>query len=120
MKFDATNPSISIGLAAQRYRLLSEQGTHSQADDFEAASLDFYSEDSGLARFIATYKPTCEEFVILMLVLTPHIKPGFFANIIAEHLPEGGDFSEFGGVKVANHRGIVPTGVLGLTGVLQV
>nr|MBP6828563.1 ATP-binding protein [Saprospiraceae bacterium] len=27
-----------------------------------------------------------------------------------EHLPQGGDFPEFGGVKAANHRGILPTG----------
>lgn len=81
-----------------------------QTDDFEVGSLNFYSENSGLAKFIAIYKPTCEEFVILMLALAPHIKPNFFANIIAECLPEGGDFPEFGGIKLANHRGIVPTG----------
>lgn len=81
-----------------------------QARDFEVGFLDFYDEDSALAKFIATYEPAYEEFVILLLALTPHVKPGFFANIIAEHLPAGGDFPEFGGVKVANHRGMLPTG----------
>ena len=78
--------------------------------NFAIDPLDVHSEDSILAKFIAAYKPTQEEFVILMLALTPHIKPGFFGDIMAEHLPEGGDFPEFGGVKVANHRGILPTG----------
>lgn len=44
-----------------------------------------------------------------MLALIPHLQPGFFSNMIAEHLPEGGDFPEFGGVKALNHRGILPT-----------
>jgi hypothetical protein len=77
---------------------------------FEPSSLDLYSDDSGLAQFTAKYGPTYEEFVILMLALTPHIKPGFFGNIIAEVYPDGGDLPEFGGVKRTNHRGILPTG----------
>lgn len=81
-----------------------------QAEGFEAGPLEFYNEDSGLAKFIATYQPSFEEFVVFMLALTPHLRPDFFSKIIAEHLPDGGDFPEFGGVKTANHRGILPTG----------
>ena len=29
---------------------------------------------------------------------------------MAEYLPEGGDFPEFGGVRATNQRGILPTG----------
>ncbi|MCU0346092.1 MAG: ATP-binding protein [Saprospiraceae bacterium] len=47
---------------------------------------------------------------IILLALTPHLSPGFFRSILAEHLPEGGDFPEFGGVKGQNHRDILPTG----------
>jgi AAA+ superfamily predicted ATPase len=54
--------------------------------------------------------PTDEEWIILMMAIIPHIQPDFFANIIAEHLPAGGDFPEFGGVKGTNHRGLLPTG----------
>lgn len=78
--------------------------------NFAIDPLGVYSEDSILARFIAAYKPTQEEFMILLLAPTPHIKPAFFVNIIAKNLPEGGDIPEFGGVKVADHRGIFPTG----------
>ncbi|MDN3514417.1 MAG: ATP-binding protein [Candidatus Brocadia sp.] len=67
-------------------------------------------EDSGLAKFIATYQPSFEEFVVFMLALTPHLKPDFLGKIVSEHFPEGGDFPEFGGVKGTNHRGILPTG----------
>src|SRR4051794_28260955 len=45
-----------------------------------------------------------------MLALAPHLQPSVFGKVIAEHLPEGGDFAEFGGVKGASHRGILPTG----------
>ena len=51
-----------------------------------------------------------DEWIILMLALVPHIQPDFFSSIISEHLPAGGDFPEFGGVKGANHRGLLPTG----------
>ena len=51
-----------------------------------------------------------EEWIILMLALVPHVRPDFFESIIREHLPAGGDFSEFGGVKATNHRSMLPTG----------
>lgn len=51
-----------------------------------------------------------DEWVILLLALVPHVRPDFFESIIREHLPSGGDFSEFGGVKATNHRSMLPTG----------
>lgn len=53
---------------------------------------------------------TTDEWIVLMLAIVPHIQPNFFESIIAEHLPNGGDFTEFGGVKGTNHRGMLPTG----------
>ena len=53
---------------------------------------------------------TIDEWIVLMLAMVPHVQPSFFESIIAEHLPNGGDFPEFGGVKGTNHRGILPTG----------
>jgi hypothetical protein len=53
---------------------------------------------------------TTDEWIILMLAMVPHIHPSFFESIITEHLPNGGDFPEFGGVKGTNHRGMLPTG----------
>jgi AAA+ superfamily predicted ATPase len=51
-----------------------------------------------------------KEFVVLMLALTPSLLPNFFNPILAEYLPEGGEFPEFGGVKGTHHRGLLPTG----------
>jgi AAA+ superfamily predicted ATPase len=67
-------------------------------------------QHSKLGDFLATYGAVHEEFVVLMLALVPHVQPNFFSQIIAQHLPEGGEFPEFGGVKGMNHRGILPTG----------
>ncbi|HMQ68011.1 MAG TPA: ATP-binding protein [Ignavibacteria bacterium] len=51
-----------------------------------------------------------EEKLVLLLTLSPHIKPNFFDTIIQKHMPQGGDFPEFGGVKGTNQRGMLPTG----------
>lgn len=53
---------------------------------------------------------TEDEWTVLMLAIAPHIQPNFFQSVISEHLPDGGDFPEFGGVKGTSHRGILPTG----------
>lgn len=51
-----------------------------------------------------------EELIIILTAIAPHVLPNFFESIIMEQLPNGGDFSEFGGVKGTNHRGMLPTG----------
>jgi AAA+ superfamily predicted ATPase len=81
-----------------------------KSEIFETPSMQYYSDDSWLARFIRQQEPSSEEFAILMVALAPHLQPDFFSKLIAQYLPEGGDFPEFGGVKAGNHRGILPTG----------
>ncbi len=78
--------------------------------NFEIGPLEFCRDNSALEKFLELHNPTSEEFVIVMLALAPHIEPDFFSSIIAEHIPEGGDFPEFGGVRGTNHRGLLPTG----------
>lgn len=73
---------------------------------FDAGGL----EDSVLGKYIYEHKLNQSEIVTLLIALIPHISPEFFNKIIAEYLPNGGDFPEFGGVKGKNHRGILPTG----------
>ena len=53
---------------------------------------------------------THEEAVVLLLALVPHVLPHFFDEIINGIYPEGGEFPEFGGVRLENHRGMLPTG----------
>lgn len=81
-----------------------------KAESFRAPSLDQCKDDSWLSRFLRHENPTSQEFAVLMLALAPHLQPDFFSKLIAQHLPEGGEFPEFGGVKAGNHRGILPTG----------
>lgn len=81
-----------------------------QAEEFEFKPLSLYSESSWLSRLIQSYNPSYEEFAILLLALTPHLKPGFFRKIVAQYLPDGGDFPEFGAIKGTNHRDLLPTG----------
>jgi len=81
-----------------------------QIDDFKIDAFDFFGQDAGLSKIIETYHPSYEEFVLLMLAIIPHVQPNFFNQLLAEYLPEGGDFPEFGGVKASNHRGVLPTG----------
>jgi hypothetical protein len=81
-----------------------------KAERFEAPAFAYHDDGSWLARFIERRNPTSEEFIVLMLALAPHLDAGLLGGLVTAHLPEGGDFTEFGGVKGATHRGILPTG----------
>lgn len=73
----------------------------------------FENGDKGYSpffNFLNLYNPDSTEKIMLLLSLAPHLQPNFFNQIMTEHLPEGGDFPEFGGIKTGNHRGIIPTG----------
>ncbi len=81
-----------------------------QLQDFNVRPFESIHEGVGLDKFIETHQLSSEELIIFLLALIPHLQPDFFSKIISTHLPEGGDFPEFGGVKTVNHRGILPTG----------
>ncbi|GAB3573350.1 ATP-binding protein [Hymenobacter daeguensis] len=70
----------------------------------------YLRDGSPFAEFMARHEPTFAEYVLLLLALAPHVQPAFFSALLAEHLPEGGDFPEFGGVRGSSHRGLLPTG----------
>ncbi len=67
------------------------------------------NEDSSLSQFISEKALTEQEVLILVLTIIPHIFPSFLNNIVSDFLPDGGEFTEFGGIKGKNHRGILPT-----------
>ena len=50
------------------------------------------------------------EKLILLVALATHVQPGFFENVMARALPQGGEFVELGGIKGTHHRGMLPTG----------
>lgn len=80
--------------------------------DFAASAREAFNS-SALHETILKHLPqlsTGDEWIVLILAVAPHIQPNFYESVIAEHLPNGGDFPEFGGVKGTTHRGMLPTG----------
>jgi len=81
-----------------------------RSETVAAVPLSYFDDNSWLPIFLRRHKPSADEFLILMLALVPHVAPALLSETIAKHLPDGGDFPEFGGVRLPNHRGILPTG----------
>ncbi|WBX76271.1 ATP-binding protein [Tenacibaculum ovolyticum] len=79
-------------------------------EEFQEIILNFEDKDSPVASYVNQHQLTNEDKVLLLLAIVSEILPSFLNNIITDFLPDGGDFSEFGGVKGKNHRGIIPTG----------
>ena len=80
------------------------------AEPFAYPEVKLENIDTPFNRFLIEHKMNIEEYIILLLALTPHIQPGFLDTIIQQYLPNGGEFTEIGGVKGVNHRGTIPTG----------
>jgi len=72
-------------------------------------TLNLVNNTSPLGKFIKETSLNDQEVVLLLLAIIPHLAPDFLNTIIAEYLPNGGEFPEFGGIKGKNHRGILPT-----------
>jgi Cdc6-like AAA superfamily ATPase len=104
-------PNLLNALARLQEVISSRMKLHfEQVEEAEIEIPAFYQDGSPFADFLENRRPNFEEYILILLALVPHIQPNFFHQIMAEHLPEGGDFPAFGGVKGANHRGILPTG----------
>jgi hypothetical protein len=63
-----------------------------------------------LADFVTENKLGTEEHYLLLIALVPHLRPGFFDEVIQEALPKPGDFPQIGGVRGKQFRGFIPTG----------
>jgi hypothetical protein len=109
MGTNAANLQIALDWFQQVVRK-SLKSASDGAETPDDESLEFHAAHFGLTGFIAEHQPSYAEFVIVLLALAPHLKPNFFSDIIAEHFPDGAECPQFGGVKGAHHRGILPTG----------
>lgn len=89
-----------------RYRLALHLGQEASPPQVPAIQDD----DTALTRFIQHRRLTVDEYVTLATALAPHLLPGFFDELVAEFLPDGGDFPPIGGVKGTNQRNLLPTG----------
>ena len=79
-------------------------------ESFNYPELRLNRDNSPLNNFLVRHKVNIEEYIILLLALTPHVQPNLLDNAVQQYLPNGGDFPEIGGVKGNNHRGMIPTG----------
>ncbi len=75
-----------------------------------APELAYYQDGSAFGRFIETYRPTFDEYVVLLLALAPHVAPHLLDRLISERLPEAGDYPEIGGSRDNQKRTFMPTG----------
>ncbi|MBK8965762.1 MAG: ATP-binding protein [Saprospiraceae bacterium] len=89
-----------------RFRLAEYFGKTGTAPQVPAMQDD----DAPLTRFIQQRRLTVDAYVTLATALAPHIVPALFDDLMAEFLPQGGDFPPIGGVKGTNQRNLLPTG----------
>ncbi len=59
--------------------------------------------------FVLQAQLTIEEFIVLLLALVPHVQSHFFEDIVAQFLPEGGEFPPIGGIRGKDYRYMLPT-----------
>ncbi|MCI4670783.1 MAG: ATP-binding protein [Bacteroidia bacterium] len=76
---------------------------------FQLPNFQLDASQDPFTRFVVQSQLSVEELIMTMLALAAHIKPSFFERIVAEYLPDGGDFPAFGGAKGQNYRHILPT-----------
>ena len=76
------------------------------AEDFRLELL----EDGPLLQFIKEHRLSKEANVVLLLALSPHVFPDFLDQMFQRHLPQDGEYPQFGGVRTKNFRGLIPTG----------
>jgi AAA+ superfamily predicted ATPase len=82
------------------------QSLHPSEKETEQETYNFENSFSEVLSRATTH----DEAVILLMALVPHILPNFFDTIIKELFPDGGDLPELGGIRLDNHRGMLPTG----------
>ncbi len=108
----ANNLSTYVQLLGEiiRGRISSHFNKDVKEEPFIFPSIKIPEDHSHFSNFIIEHQLSAEEYLTLLIALVPHVHPSFFENIIHEFLPQGGDFAEFGAVKGANQRSILPTG----------
>lgn len=67
-------------------------------------------ESSALGRLVVTHGLTPAERLVLMLALTPHLRPQLLDPLLVRDATTERGFTEFGGWKGRAHSGFLPTG----------
>ena len=71
---------------------------------------DLSNSSSCYARFIRHYDLPVAERLVLLLALTPHIRPQLLDLFWSTNEATGRGFTEFGGLHGSSHGGFIPTG----------
>lgn len=80
------------------------------AGEFIYPQLSMHEDNSPFHHFLLQHNFSHEEYTILLLALSPHVQPNLLDAIVQEFITQGSDFSEMGGVRSGNNRGMMPTG----------
>lgn len=90
------------------------QALHNKAGDpvLVLPSLDHAS--GPLADYVRKHQLTLADHYWLLIALCPHIRPGYFDEVIQEALGQPGDFPPIGGLRGRQFRGFLPTAETGL------
>jgi hypothetical protein len=84
--------------------------SESSRGDFLIPDFKIEPDDAPLNHFLHQHQFNIEEYIILFLALAPHLQPNLLDAVVQKFIPQGGDFPEMGGVKLDNHRCMLPTG----------
>src|SRR3954453_11049583 len=95
------NITLSLDYLHQviKLRLQAHFSKEVQTATFLLPRLTMIPDENPLHQFLLQHQLEIEEYIILLLAITPHLQPNFFDNIIQEYMPQGGDFAEIGGIK---------------------
>jgi DNA polymerase III delta prime subunit len=75
----------------------------------ETSSLNFINQQI-FEKALGIDQLTEAECLLLLIALAPHCQPDFFDKIIAQKIPQAGDFPQIGGTRGKQFRGFLPTG----------
>lgn len=92
------------------YRIKSyfgQETDHTSLYDFPAPDL---IENSCYAKIVNQFEMNFEERLILILALTPHLKPQLLDIFLLKNANYDKAYTEFGGAKGKNFSGFIPTG----------
>ena len=108
-----TDLSAALGYLTEafRFRLARHFGLETPFPDLETIPAPDWSAAEGpLGDLARRFRPSAEEWLLLLTALVPHVQADFFDNLLTEILPQGGEFPALGGVRGRQHRGVLPTG----------
>lgn len=102
--------NLSLGLAHVKQLADSRLQEYFGKGIFQMPDPQLYDDGSPLFVALRDWGLSPEEYLTLMIALAPHLQPNIYDTVLQKHLPKGGEFPEFGGVKGVSFRATMPTG----------